>query len=122
MTSQNNEHVLSEITEQLSKPKFLKGLFRQHQDEYPLHSGKVHEKVIQSLRSKLSPGCMGKSKVNVSTTNFQFGFDAERLQILLAEQIKSSICLHSDKKSVKRVFRASTPEHWKTSHLFLNNQ
>lgn len=99
MIAHNMTLMLTDTVEKLSEPESLKGLFRQHRDGYPLPSGKVLEKIIQLSRAILFPGYFGKSRVNISTIQYQIGVDVENLYILLSEQILAGLGYSSEGKS-----------------------
>lgn len=91
MNKENTNRVLTDITNELSDLKTLRGLFRRHKKGSPLPSGKALKEIVELCRSILFPGYYGNSTVNTHTIGFHIGVNIERLYMLLREQIMAGL-------------------------------
>ena len=88
---------LTTAVDRLSDEMSLKGLFHQHQDGNPLHSGKVLEEIIDLSRSIIFPGYFGRSNINKHTIRYHLGMAVEKLSKLLEDQILAGLCFSCPK-------------------------
>lgn len=95
MSTPNFTHILTKTVELLSDGSSLHGLFHQHNDGYPLPSGKALEEIIELARAVLFPGYFGKSSINMRTIKYNIGVNVERMHKLLTEQVWAGLSFSS---------------------------
>lgn len=92
---------ITDIVVRLSTTESLKGLFHEHQENYPLPSGDALQEIMQLVRSILFPGYYGHASVNIDTLQYRIGVDVERLHKLVREQVLAGLCFADDKEKTE---------------------
>ena len=83
---------LIETIKKLSRLEGFKDVYHEQGSNDSMPSTEVLKEIVQLARSILFPGYFGDSAVNSLTIMNHIGVNIDRLQILLAQQIKSGIC------------------------------
>jgi len=76
----------------LSQPEGFKDVCHEQGNNESMPSTAVLHEIVQLSRSILFPGYFGDSAVNALTMINHIGVNIDRLQVLLAQQIKAGIC------------------------------
>ena len=80
----------------LSEIKDFKNICHERSDNLPMPSIEVLSEIVQITRSLLFPGYFGDAAVSEATILYHVGMNVEKLQQLLAQQIKSGICFNGN--------------------------
>lgn len=98
----NNE--LLDTIKKLSQPEGFKDICHENGGD-AMPSTEVLEEIVQIARSILFPGYFGDSAVNAKTMMYHIGVNIERLQFLLAQQIKAGIYFDcgNEKKTIEEI-------------------
>ncbi len=85
-----NKKVLETI-KVLSDVNGFKDVCHQHNELTPMPSVDVLNEIVKLIRSILFPGYFGNAAVNSKTMLYHIGVNVDRLQVLLASQIKAGM-------------------------------
>lgn len=83
---------MQHIIQQLSEIEQLKNICHEQGNSVSMPSVEVLGNIVQITRSLLFPGYFGEAAINEQTLIYHIGIQVERLQRLLAQQIKSGLC------------------------------
>ncbi|HEY6913098.1 MAG TPA: serine acetyltransferase [Paludibacter sp.] len=83
---------LLETIEKLSQIEGFQDVCHEHGTNDTMPSTDVLQEIVQLARSILFPGYFGDAAVNTHTMMYHIGVNVDRLQFLLAQQIKAGIC------------------------------
>jgi len=83
---------LLETIEKLSQIEGFQDVCHEHGTNDTMPSTEVLQEIVQLARSILFPGYFGDAAVNTHTMMYHIGVNIDRLQFLLAQQIKAGIC------------------------------
>jgi len=93
-----NKKILDTI-KKLSEMEGFKAVCHEKAQNDPMPSIDVLQEIVQLVRSILFPGYYGDSAVNSHTMLYHIGVNIDRLQLLLAQQIKAGICFNTESKT-----------------------
>jgi serine O-acetyltransferase len=99
-----------EIIKQLSDIKDFKNICHERAGNLPMPSIEVLGKIVQITRSLLFPGYFGDAAVNENTMLYHIGINVEKLQQLLAQQIKSGTCFSDNENICAEKFEKEADE------------
>jgi serine O-acetyltransferase len=91
--------VLLDTIKELSKTEGFKDVCHEQGQNDPMPSVDVLKEVVQLARSILFPGFFGDSAVTAQTRLYHIGVNIDRLQVLLAQQIRAGMCFDSVTKA-----------------------
>ncbi len=83
---------MQHIIQQLAEIGQLKNICHEQGNSVPMPSVETLSEVVRLARSLLFPGYFGEAAINEQTLLYHIGIHVERLQGLLAQQIKSGLC------------------------------
>ena len=86
------DNELIDTIKKLSQLEGFKDVYHEQGSNDSMPSTEVLKEIVQLARSILFPGYFGNSAVNSLTIMNHIGVNIDRLQILLAQQIKAGIC------------------------------
>jgi serine O-acetyltransferase len=92
---------LLDTIKKLSQLEDFKDVCHEEGSYDAMPSTEVLEEIVQLARSILFPGYFGDSAVNALTVMNHIGVNIDRLQVLLAEQIKAGMCFNYQSKNGK---------------------
>ena len=105
MTTKNNylnmNKELLETVQKLSQVDGFKNVCNDHGQNDAMPSTSVMKEIVQLSRSILFPGYFGDSAVNNHTMLYHIGVNVDRLQMLLAQQIRAGMCFNSRTESIE---------------------
>jgi len=91
---QHFSSVIIQAVKKLSENESYQALCLQRQSGKPLPSGKTLKEIIALTRSILFPGYFGCSQTDSKSIHCHIGMNAEKLFVLLTEQIHAGLCFH----------------------------
>jgi serine O-acetyltransferase len=83
---------LLDTIKKLSELEGFKDIYHEQGNNETMPSTDVLKEIVQLVRSVLFPGYFGDSAVNALNMMNHIGVNIDRLQVLLAQQIKAGIC------------------------------
>jgi len=83
---------LLDTIKKLSELEGFKDVYHEQGNNETMPSTDVLKEIVQLVRSVLFPGYFGDSAVNALNMMNHIGVNIDRLQVLLAQQIKAGIC------------------------------
>ncbi|NDP20111.1 MAG: serine acetyltransferase [Paludibacter sp.] len=92
---------LLETIQKLSHVESFKNVCNEHGQNDAMPSTIVMKEIVQLARSILFPGYFGDSAVNTHTMLYHIGVNVDRLQMLLAQQIRAGMCFNSKTESLE---------------------
>ncbi len=92
---------LLETIQKLSHVDSFKNVCNEHGQDDAMPSTIVMKEIVQLIRSILFPGYFGDSAVNNRTLLYHIGVNVDRLQLLLAQQIRAGMCFNSRTESLE---------------------
>lgn len=93
----NND--LLETIKKLSQLEGFKDVCHEQLENNSMPSTDVLHEIVQLARSILFPGFFGDAAVNAQTMFYHIGVNVDRLELLLAQQIKAGMCFNSQNES-----------------------
>ncbi len=90
------DKILLDTIKKLSDIESFRDVCHQQSHEHPMPSVDVLNEIVQLVRSILFPGYFGNASVNSKSMLYHIGVNVEKLQFLLANQIKAGLCFYSD--------------------------
>lgn len=90
----NNKITLDTI-KKLADTEHIGEVCHQQLDNNPMPSVKILSKIVDLIRSVLFPGYFGDSGVNSRTMVYHIGVNIDKINSLLAKQIKAGLCFEA---------------------------
>lgn len=92
---------LLETVQKLSQVDGFKNVCNDHGQNDAMPSTAVMKEIVQLSRAILFPGYFGDSAVNNHTMLYHIGVNIDRLQMLLAQEIRAGMCFNSRTESIE---------------------
>lgn len=89
---------MDETINQLSDITDFKNICHERGNNLPMPSIEILGEIVHIIRSLLFPGYFGDAAVNEHTMLYHIGINVEKLQLLLAQQIKFGTCFDDNSK------------------------
>ena len=89
----NNE--IKRTIAQLSDPEGLKYVCRRQEENHPMPSTEIINKIVKLLRSVIFPGYFGNADVNPENVSEHIEENVQLIHALLLQQVKSGMCFEN---------------------------
>jgi len=91
-----DENIIKKVVDELCRPESYDLVYHRPSLQSSMPSIEVLSEIVERLRAVLFPGYFGDSELTPETMPFYIGFNLDKIERLLAEQIKRGYCFSCD--------------------------
>lgn len=84
--------VLNDVIRELCTPESYEVVYHRSNHDVPMPSVEVLAEIVEMIRAVIFPGYFGNSEIRPETMKYHIGSLIDRINLLLAEQIKRGYC------------------------------